>query len=244
MYQQAKEWNVNAKYIKNSRSMLSKYFKSEPARLNAISYTMWSIENSGFSRGKATAAKMWVLAANMDFYDRIQKSWMMQSLYWDDIEQYNQFVWWVLKDINDIDLDLSSPSWKRTWKKKNNYYNNGWVWDNNVPMIQQFVPQAQKYLNGWQPKWVWAAYKYNPKTYQPEDLKRYRNYYEGLIKDYSDKLVRQKSKTYPAQYTEPITYKRELNNRGTIRAKQLSFPKHKSKDYRTNVISNLPGAHG
>ena len=244
MYQQAKEWNVNAKYIKNSRSMLSKYFKSEPARLNAISYTMWSIENSWFSRGKATAAKMWVLAANMDFYDRIQKSWMMQSLYWDDIEQYNQFVWWVLKDINDLDLDLSSPSWKRTWKKKNNYYNNGWVWDNNVPMIQQFVPQAQKYLNGWQPKWVWAAYKYNPKTYQPEDLKRYRNYYEGLIKDYSDKLVRQKSKTYPAQYTEPITYKRQLNNRWTIRANRLSFPKHKSKEFRTNVISNLPGAHG
>lgn len=244
MYQQAKEWNVNAKYIKNSRSMLSKYFKSEPARLNAISYTMWSIENSGFSRGKATAAKMWVLAANMDFYDRIQKSWIMQSLYWDDIEQYNQFVWWVLKDINDLDLDLSSQSWKTTWKRKNNYYNNGWLWDNNVPLVQQFVPQAQKYLKWWQPRWVWASYKYNPITYQPEDLKRYRNYYEGLIKDYSDKLVRQKSKTYPAQYTEPITYKRELNNRGTIRAKQLSFPKHKSKDYRTNVISNLPGAHG
>jgi hypothetical protein len=58
MYQQAKTGNVNAKYIKNSWSMLAKYMKSEPARMNAISYIMNTINNSNFSRGKATSAKM------------------------------------------------------------------------------------------------------------------------------------------------------------------------------------------
>jgi hypothetical protein len=46
MYQQAQDGNTNAKFIKNSRSMLSKYFKSEPARINAINYIMDSIEKS------------------------------------------------------------------------------------------------------------------------------------------------------------------------------------------------------
>jgi hypothetical protein len=46
MDQQAKDGNVNAKFIKNSWSMLSKYMKSEPARIDAISYVMNSIENS------------------------------------------------------------------------------------------------------------------------------------------------------------------------------------------------------
>ena len=92
--------------------MLSKYFKSEPARIDAISYVMNSIENSGFSKWKATSAKMWVLAGNMDFYDRIQKSWMMKALYWEDIERYNQYVWWALKDINNIWLEKAKSQLK------------------------------------------------------------------------------------------------------------------------------------
>jgi hypothetical protein len=38
--------------------MLAKYMKSEPARMNAISYINNTINNSNFSKGKATSAKM------------------------------------------------------------------------------------------------------------------------------------------------------------------------------------------
>lgn len=244
MYQQAKQWNVNAKYIKNGWTMLSKYFKSEPARLNAIDYVMHSIENSGMSRGREASAKMWVLAANMDFYDKIQKSGMMNALYWDDIERYNWFVWWVLKDINEQWLNLSSQNKKYSWNKYYKPYNQwSWLWENNIPMAQKFVPAAQKYLDWWTPSGTYSPYRW--RTYSPTgSLDFYWNYYEALIKDYSDRLVKQRSKTYPAEYTEPLTYKREQINRWNIRAQQLVFPKHKSKEYRTNVFSNLPGAHG
>lgn len=244
MYQQARDWNVNAKYIKNSWTMLSKYFKSEKARMWAIDYTMHSIENSWMSRGRAASAKMWVLAANMDFYNKIQKNGMMNILYWDDIERYNWYVWWVLDDINKQWLNLSSENKKYSWKKYYKPYDyQNWLWENNVPMAKQFVPAAQKYLNWRTPTQSIKSYN-NPKTYKPkEDLQFYWEYYEDLIKTYSDKLVKQRSKTYPAEYTEPVTYKRELNNRWSIRAKGLSFPRHKSKQYRTNVISNLPGSH-
>ena len=245
MYQQAREWNVNAKYIKNSWTMLSKYMKDPSARINAIDYIMHTIENSWFSRWREASAKMWVLAANMDFYDKIQKSGMMNTLYWDDIERYNWFVWWVLKDINKQWLNLSTEKSNYSWNKYYKPYKQGsWLWDNNVPMAQKFVPAAQKYLDWWTPSgWV-SAYKPNTYTRPKWDLDFYWNYYEALIKDYSDRLVKQRSKTYPAEYTEPLTYKREQNNYWSIRAQQLVFPKHKSKEYRTNVISNLPGAHG
>ena len=247
MYQQARDWNVNAKYIKNAWTMLSKYFKSEPARMNAIAYTMNSIENSWFSRGKEASAKMWVLVANMDFYDRIQKNWMMNALYWDDIERYNQYVWWVLDDINKHWLELSSEnkksSWKRYWNKYYTPYSKGsWLWDNNVPLAKQFVPAAQDYLKWWTPSW-WAS-KYNPTTYGPsKDFNWYWKYYEGLIKTYSDRLVKSEWKKYPAETIEGMTFKTGSNNRWSIRWTKLTFPKHKSKEYRTNVISNLPGSH-
>ena len=244
MYQQAREGNVNAKYIKNSWTMLSKYFKSEPARLNAINYVMDSIEHSWFSEGRETAAKMWVLAANMDFYDRIQKSWMMQALYSDDIERYNNFVWWVLKDINKQWLDLSSENKKYSWNKyyKPYSYQNG-MWNDNVPMAQKFIPAAQKYLD-WRKPSTYTP-RYRPNTYSPseEDFNWHWKYYERLIKDYSDKLVKSEWKKYPAQTIEGMTFKTGSNNRWSIKWQQLTFPKHKTKEYRTNVLSNLPGSH-
>ena len=243
MYQQAKTGNVNAKYIKNSWSMLAKYMKSEPARMNAISYIMNTINNSNFSRGKATSAKMWVLAANMDFYDKIQKNWMMQALYWEDIENYNNFVWWVLKDLWDI--DWSDGSRKSSWKGYKKWYNNyNPIGDNNTPTAQQFIPRAQKYLN-WRTPSFWGKSGYNPNsTYKPwKTLDWYRKYYEGLISTYSDRLVKSKGKKYPAQTVEGITFKTGNSNKWKIKWDELRFKKHKSKKYRTNVISSLPGSH-
>lgn len=245
MYQQAQDWNTNAKFIKNSWSMLSKYFKSEPARINAINYIMDSIEKSWMSAWQATSAKMGVLAANMDFYDKYYKNWMAQALYGDDLERYNNYVWWVLQDINNIWLEnikSQGKGWNWYWYSyKNPYSTSNPLWENNVPMARQFVPAAQKYLNWYTPSWY---SKYKPQTYTPgKDLDWYWKYYEGLIKDYSDKLVKGEGKKYPAQTIEGMTFKTGSNNRWSIKWQQLSFPKHKSKQYRTNVLSNLPGSH-
>jgi len=243
MYMQAREWEVHSSYIKNSWTMLSKYFKTESARITAVDYVLWSIENAGFSKQKATMAKMWVLAANMDFYDKLNKNAMTRALYWDDIERYNNYVWWTKKELENIDLS--------SWNKKYSgyaykpYTNYQWETPENTKEVWKFIPQANKYLKWWTPSWWWTSSWHrtsNPYTGW-DDLKWYRKYYEGLIKDYSDKLVRQKSKTYPAQYTEPLTFKTQSNNRWSIRWTRLTFPKHKSKQYRTNVISNLPGSH-
>ena len=245
MYQQAQDWNVNAKFIKNSWSMLTKYMKSEPARINAINYIMDSINKSDMSNGQAVSAKMWVLAANMDFYDKYYKNWMAQALYWEDLERYNNYVWWVLQDINEIGLQKAKQQKNSsTWKKKRSPYTySNPLGENNVPEAQKFIPQAQKYLR-WKNPGFWWYSKYTPNTYKPwKTLDWYWKYYEALIKVYSDRLVKSKGKKYPAETIESITFKTWSNNKWAIKWKQLEFPKHKSKEYRTKLFSNLPGSH-
>ena len=245
MYQQAQDWNVNAKFIKNSWSMLTKYMKSEPARINAINYIMDSINKSDMSNGQAVSAKMWVLAANMDFYDKYYKNWMAQALYWEDLERYNNYVWWVLQDINEIGLQKASQQKNSsTWNKKRSPYNySSPLWENNIPEAQKFIPQAQKYLR-WKTPSFWGYSKYTPNTYTPwKTLDWYWKYYEALIKVYSDRLVKSTGKKYPAETVESITFKTWSNNKWTIKWKQLEFPKHKSKEYRPSLFSNLPGSH-
>jgi hypothetical protein len=170
---------------------------------------------------------------------------MAQALYGDDLERYNNYVWWVLQDINNIWLEnikSQGKGWNWYWYSyKNPYSTSNPLWENNVPMAKQFVPAAQKYLNWYVPNWY---SKYKPQTYTPgKDLDWYWKYYERFIKDYSDKLVKSEGKKYPAQTIEGMTFKTGSNNRWSIKWQQLSFPKHKSKQYRTNVLSNLPGSH-
>jgi hypothetical protein len=242
MYMQAKEWEVHSSYIKNTWTMLSKYFKTESARITATEYVLWSIDNAGFSKQKAAMAKMWTLAANMDFYDKLNKNAMMRALYWEDIERYNYYVWWVKKEIENIDLS--------SWNKKYSgyaykpYTNYQWETPENNKEIWKFIPQANKYLNWWTPSgWNYSWHR-TPNPYKGwDDLQFYWKYYERLIKDYSDKLVKSEWKKYPAQTIEGMTFKTGSNNRWSIKWQQLIFPKHKSKEYRTNVLSNLPGSH-
>lgn len=262
MYQQAKEWNVNAKFIKNSWAMLSKYFKNEPARINAITYTMNSIDNAGFSKWQATAAKMWTLAANMDIYDKYQKNAMALSMFWDDIENYNYFVWWVLQDINQIWYDTAEAdlAWTYYWKgwysyKKNKYkpynYSGSWLGNNNIPEAEKFVPAATKYLNWWEPEPGKNYITKNPRTYQPwQTLDYYRKVYEAHVKALSDKLVKPRDEwkkgkgngyqTYDWQYK----YWEWFRNRGYVNPAKLVFPRHKQPAYSTKVLANMPGASG
>jgi hypothetical protein len=201
-----------------------------------------SIDNANFSKQKAAMAKMWTLAANMDFYDKLNKNAMMRALHWEDIERYNHYVWWVKKEIEN--LDLSSWNKKYSGYAYRPYINYQWETPENNKEIWKFIPQANKYLNWWTPSgWNYSWHR-TPNPYKGwDDLNWYWKYYERLIKDYSDRLVKDEWKKYPAQTIEGMTFKTGNYNRWSIKWQQLTFPKHRTKQYRTNVLSNLPGSH-
>ena len=166
----------------------------------------------------------------------------LSVLYKDVLDSFEHRVWWVMDNV-----DIQDDSMKRQWKKLYTPYTSQYGNDNKK-VDDDLKNKAQKYYNPltWGNKWLSSSYQprsTNSVLPKSEALDWYRKYYEGLIKDYTDKLVKSEWKKYPAQTIEGMTFKTGSNNRWSIKWQQLTFPKHKSKQYRTNVLSNLPGSH-
>ena len=241
MWDAANKWDVNAKYIKNVFSVISKYMTNPEARMKAIEHEFWVISELNTSQSVKNMAMEWILAGNIDYYNRIKENPTLSVLYKDVLDSFEHRVWWVMDNV-----DIQDDSMKRQWKNWYTPYTSKY-WDDNKKVDDELKNKVWKDYNplksGWKSLW------YHQPTYtgsikpKSETLTWLLNYYEGLIKDYSDRLVKSTGKKYPAQGTENITFKTKSNNRWSIRKQQLSFPKHKSKQYRTNVISNLPGSH-
>ena len=241
MWDAAKKWDVNAKYIKNVFWVISKYMTDDNARIKMVEHLFWTIDNLNAPQTVKNMAMEWVLAGNIDFYNRLKNSPALSVLYKEVLDNFEQRVWWVMDNV-DIQDDRMYRQWNKYTPYTSEYGND------NKKLDDELKNKVGNYYNPlkWRASWVKSTPVYTRTTsFNPMwgDLNWKLRYYEGLIKDYSDRLVKSTWKKYPAQGTENITFKTWNNNRWNIRWEQLSFPKHKSKEYRTNVISNLPGSH-
>jgi hypothetical protein len=242
MYDAAQKWDVDAKYIKNARSVLTKYMKHVDARTSAVEYLFSQAANLNIPASGRHMVMEWILAGNIDFYNALKNSPALSSIYWDVLRRFEERLWWTLDEVDIVD---DSYRKQNKWKKYTPYTSN--YWNSNGKLEDDLNNKANKYFpkSSWNLKssWISTPHRYN-KGVQPEwTLDWYRKYYEGLIKTYSDRLVKSEGKKYPAQTIEGMTFKTGSNNRWSIKWQQLTFPKHKSKNYRTNVLSNLPGSH-
>ena len=185
----------------------------------------------------------WILAGNIDFYNRLKNSPTLSNLYSNALNSFEHRIWWVLDKVDIVDESYKRQNYSKWYTPYTSNY-----WDNNKKVEDELTNKANKYFpkSSWNWKYSW---NYIPKSYTGSNiiprgtLDWYFRYYETLIKTYSDRLVKSTWKKYPAEWTENITFKTQHNNRWSIKWKQLEFPKHKSKEYRTNVISNLPWSH-
>lgn len=241
-YQAAKDWDVNAKYFKNVFSLTSKYMKDDVNRLALMRHVMSTIDETDLDTSAKMIAKEWVLAGNIDVYNRCKENPYFRAMHPGVMEDFEHRIWWIWDYLNIAWSDYSW-NWYKKWYTNYSKYNDG-----NQQVHDDLVKQLTPYTNPFSPQYIprqWTRYINTPKWVATS--KWYFNwqlkYYEGLIKTYSDRLVKSTGKKYPAEGTEKITFKTWSNNRGAIRWKQLNFPKHKSKDYRTKLFSNLPGSH-
>lgn len=243
MYDAAQKWDVDAKYIKNAWSVLTKYMKDTDARTSAVEYLFSQAENLNIPASWRHMVMEWILAGNIDFYNTLKNSPALRSIYWPVLRDFEERLWWVLDEVDIIDDSYRTQNKKKTYTPyTSNYWdNNGKVEDDLRRKANQYFPKSS---GNWTSYWHRTPYSYTGSSVRPQDtLERYLKYYEGLIKAYSDRLVKSTWKKYPAQWTENITFKTGSNNRWSIKWQQLTFPKHKSKEYRTKVFSNLPGSH-
>ena len=242
MWDAAQKWDVNAAYVKNVFWVINKYMKNDDARIKATEHIFNTIEELDAPQSVKNMAMQWTLAGNIDFYNKLKNSPVLSTIYKDALDNFEHWIWWTLDTEIPVD-NMYNKSYKKYTPYSSEY------WDKNKKVNDDLTDKAYKYF----PKssWNWTrAWNLNPYPYttgssvKPKDaLDWYRKYYEGLIKDYSDKLVKSEGKKYPAQTIEWMTFKTWSNNRWSIKWQKLSFPKHKSKKYRTNVLSNLPGSH-
>ena len=238
----ANKWDVNAKYIKNVFSVISKYMINPEARWKAIEHEFWVISELNTTQSVKNMAMEWILAGNIDYYNQIKNNPTLSVLYKDVLDSFEHRIWWVMDNV-----DIQNDSMKRQWNKKYTPYTSQY-WNDNKKVDDDLKNKVGKYYNPL--TWKWKSLSSAPvykhtQSATPEKwtLDWYWKYYEELIKDYSDKLVKSEWKKYPAEWIENITFKTGSNNRWSIKWTKLEFPKHKSKEYRTNVISNLPGSH-
>lgn len=241
MWDAAKKWDVNAKYIKNVFSVISKYMEDDNARVKMVEHIFWTIDNLNAPQTVKNMAMEWVLAGNIDFYNRLKNSPALSVLYKDVLDSFEHRVWWVMDNV-DIQDDRMYRQWKKYTPYTSQYGND------NKKVDDDLKKKVKDYYNPltwwWKPISSRPVYNrtgsYNPAS---EHFNWQLKYYENLIKTYSDRLVKSTGKKYPAEWTEKITFKTGSNNRWSVKWQSLSFPKHKSKEYRTKLFSNLPGSH-
>ena len=243
MYDAAYKWDVDAKYIKNARSVLTKYMKDTDARTSAVEYLFSQASNLNIPASGRHMVMEWILAGNIDFYNTLKNSPVLSTIYANELRDFEERLWWVLDEVDIVDDEYKKQGKKKWYTPYTSRY-----WDNNKKVEDDLQDKANRYFPksswNWNYPWNYIPKRYSNNWITPTDaLDWYRRYYEGLIKTYSDRLVKSTWKKYPAQWTENITFKTGSNNRWNIKWQQLTFPEHKHKDYRTNVFSNLPGSH-
>lgn len=237
----AQKWDVDAKYIKNMFWVLTKYMKDPTARTTAVEYLFNQADRLDMPESTRKMTMEWILAGNIDFYNYLKNSPVLSTVYADALDSFEHRIRWTL------DLDIPDESYrKQGYSKKytpyaSQYGQRNWDLEDDLKdKANTFFPKSS--WNGSRP-WFIPTYSYTPSWWRrrtPLDFKR--NYYEELIKDFSEKLVKSEAKTYPAEYNNTFLSREE--NIWSIRARQLEFPQHKRKPYSTRVLSNLPWSSG
>ena len=237
----AQKWDVDAKYIKNMFWVLTKYMKDPTARTTAVEYLFNQADRLDMPESTRKMTMEWILAGNIDFYNYLKNSPVLSTVYADALDSFEHRIRWTL------DLDIPDESYrKQGYSKKytpyaSQYGQRNWDLEDDLKdKANTFFPKSS--WNGSRP-WFIPTYSYTPSWWRrrtPLDFKR--NYYEELIKDFSEKLVKSEAKTYPAEYNNTFLSREE--NIWSIRARQLEFPQHKRKQYSTRVLSNLPWSSG
>ena len=141
MHQMAYEWEVDAAYIKNVWWMIGKYVDDDEARMTLINYTLSSIDKLDIPETQKLKAKESLLAGNMDFIWHIKNDEIANMLHEDSIKEYENFVWWVKKELW---LQLKEKIWDWTWST--------WTWYKYTKYPYKKYPYKKynyKYPNNW-----------------------------------------------------------------------------------------------
>ena len=255
MHQAAQDWDINAKYIKNAFSVLTKYMPDEWARLKTVEYICGLIDSMEIPSDMKDIAMEWVLAWNIDVYNELKNSPILSTLHQDVLDSFEHRIWGIMDRV-----DMNDNTYTRSWSRYSKYPKyRSWYTSNYATPNQQVDNDFKNAVSNLpNPLKTWTPYvsRNTPIRYRwtnniaGKPLDFYIKVYETHIKALSDKLVGpgpdERKGNNNGRKPYEWTYKTEtaLRNRWYINPARLTFPRHKQPAYSTKVLANMPGASG
>ncbi len=209
MWSEAKQWDVDAQYIKNIFSASAKYIQDPTLRTKLVSNSLDTISALDWAtQSQKQLMRIWVLSANIDHYDKIKKDPILSITNKDDIQKFENTIRWTNHNLNAvwiawIEKDMNEKAKSQYYGSKLKPYIPNKYASSNQKAQSQFQDQVNRVYN---PAQQWTTYKQPTPTYrlptekgvvvniaQPKEYSLYYKVYDDQYKATSDSLTRYQS---------------------------------------------------
>lgn len=251
--------DVNAAYIKNAFNFGTKYITDPSDKLKIIKHTMATIDwldNPDVSQKQLM--RLWVIWANVSFYNELKKDKVANILYKKDMEEFEWMIWDSIDDINLkgikwIEWDMSWDDWAKKqyywayWKPYTPATNSS----ANKQYVNDLMDKYNKVLNPMEygrPSYI----RGNPISYPrsseignltPKRYKIYAKFYEEELKAYSKWITSDSIKQYPSQYIESLKFSMPNYNKWWItKPSPIKFKRPAKKYVSYKTLWQFPGS--
>lgn len=152
---EAKQWDVDAKYIKNIFNITAKYIKDDVLRTKMVNNALDTISALDATQSQKSLMRLWTLAANIDHYNQIKADPVSNIMLIDDIKRFEKAIWWTVDSLNNtgiIWMEHDMWDWARaqyygsrgkSWKQNSNYASNKQVADEFDRKVNNIYKPAQ-----------------------------------------------------------------------------------------------------
>lgn len=256
MRQQAATWDVDAKYIKNIFNIANKYVQTPSARVSLVSNTLATIGwLSNANNEQKNMMRMWVLAGNIDFYDKLKQDPVTAAAYAPELRQFERMVRWNLDWLNNIWADstikeMSNEAKQQYYSSKWKYYTPSRYSSWNYQTADWLKQAASKYYDPSTSYATWKQYPYQPIQYPytakydwatPNEVKFYMKVTQQYGKTDAENIVQGYNKKYPWELITNVKFKTWWPGKQITAMKPKFIGRAKKAKTYTNVNRNLPG---
>lgn len=199
-WNEAKQWDVDAKYIKNIFNVTTKYVKDDVLRTKIVNNALDTISSLDATQSQKGLMRIWTLAANIDHYNQIKADPVSSIMLADDIKRFEKTMWgtidwlnnvgitWMEHDMNDTSRSQYYWSKGKLWKQNSNYDSNRQVADQLDKKINNIYKPAQY---GNDTSYVSKPWDQSPISNHPREYSLYLKLYNESYNAASHALTKQ-----------------------------------------------------
>lgn len=216
-WNEANQWDVDAWYIKNIFNVAGKYIKDDWLRTKLVTNSLNTISwLHNATQTQKQLMRMWVLAANINHYDKMKKDPIANIVYKNDLDKFERTIWWVNENLNMAWMDwmmgdLSDSERKQYYWSTNKSYKNNSNYGSNKKVMNELDKWFNKLFNpavNWRPEISRETGIIVPQINlpAPKQYSLYYKIYNDTYKAVSEDITRQSGRKYPAETIEWLKF--------------------------------------